>query len=208
MEKLSPPVRIFGLIAALVAVGAGLMLFMTGRGSDVAAPVPVQTAAAVPVKPADALPAAKTVAAKANGLAAAAGRQATATTPEPSDLPRSAASAAKPAPDVPQSPTGLPVAVDRALASHELVVVSLVVPGARVDELAAVEARAGAKLAGVGYLALNVLNEGVAHSLLTKLGTLEEPSLLVVKRGGEVALRLNGFIDRDTVAQAAANASA
>jgi hypothetical protein len=121
---------------------------------------------------------------------------------------RAAASAPRPAPKVPEPKTGFPVAIDQALANHELVVVSLVVPGARVDELAAAEAREGAKLAGVGYLALNVLNEGVARSLLRKLGTVEDPSLLVIRRGGEVALRLNGFVDRDTVAQAAANASA
>ena len=85
-------------------------------------------------------------------------------------------------------------------------VVSLVVPGARVDELAAAEARAGAKLGGAGFLALNVLNEDVAHALLTKLDGLQDPSLLVVTRGGKVAVQLNGFVDRDTVAQAAASA--
>ena len=76
-----------------------------------------------------------------------------------------------------------------------------------MDELAAAEAEAGAKLGGAGFLALNVLNEGVARTLLTKLDTATEPSLLVLKRSGEVALELNGFVDRETVAQAAANAS-
>jgi hypothetical protein len=97
--------------------------------------------------------------------------------------------------------------VDRALAKHEVVVLSLVVPGSRVDELAAAEARAGAEAGGVGYLALNVLNEGVAHALLTKLEGVQDPSLLVVRRPGEVVLHLPGFVDRQTVAQAAANAS-
>jgi hypothetical protein len=118
--------------------------------------------------------------------------------------------AAKPAlnaPEVEIPATGFPKAIDKALAKHEIVVVSLVVPGARVDALAAAEAQAGAKLGGVGYLALNVLNEEVAHALLTKLGRVEDPSLLVLKRSGEVALQLSGFVDRQTVAQAAANAS-
>ena len=66
-------------------------------------------------------------------------------------------------------PTGFPLAVDRALAQHKVVVVSLVVPGSHVDELAAGEAKAGAKLGGAGYLALNVLNERVAHAVLAKL---------------------------------------
>jgi len=104
-------------------------------------------------------------------------------------------------------PTGFPVAVDKALRTHEVVVVSLVVPGARVDELAAAEAEAGAKLGGAGFLALNVLNEGVARALLSKLDVVGDPSLLVLKRSGEVALELAGFVDRETVAQAAANAS-
>ena len=104
-------------------------------------------------------------------------------------------------------PTGFPKAVDKALGKHEILVVSLVVPGARVDALAAAEAQAGAKLGGVGYLALNVLNEDVAHALLTKLGRVEDPSVLVLRRSGEVALQLSGFVDRETVAQAAANAS-
>ena len=117
---------------------------------------------------------------------------------------------AKPAPKkvVPKiPPTGFPLAVDRALARHKVVVVSLVVPGSHVDELAAGEAKAGAKLGGAGYLALNVLNERVAHAVLAKLDGVKEPSLLVLKRSGEVVLALEGFVDRETVAQAAANAA-
>jgi len=34
-----------------------------------------------------------------------------------------------------------------------------------------------------------------------------EPTVLVLKRSGEVALELAGFVDRETVAQAAASAS-
>ena len=104
-------------------------------------------------------------------------------------------------------PTGFPLAVDRALARHKVVVVSLVVPGSRVDELAAGEAKAGAKLGGAGFLALNVLNEKVAHAVLAKLEGLKQPSLLVLKRSGEVVVALEGFVDRETVAQAAANAA-
>lgn len=202
MEKLSPPVRIFALVAVLAAVGGALFMFTMG-GAPAAEP------ASLPVlSHADAIKAAaaKKAAAKAAPAEKAAAGKIVA---KPKAAPaRPAAAAPRPAPKVPEPATGLPVAIDHALANHELVVVSLVVPGAHVDELAAAEARAGAKLAGVGYLALNVLNEDVARSVLTKLGTLEDPSLLVVKRGGEVALKLNGFVDRDTVAQAAADAAA
>ena len=104
-------------------------------------------------------------------------------------------------------PTGFPAVVDRALRDHEVLVVSLVVPGARVDELAAAEAEAGAKLGGAGFLALNVLNEGVARALLGKIDAVQDPSVLVLKQSGEIALELAGFVDRETVAQAAASAS-
>jgi hypothetical protein len=209
MEKVSQPVRILALVLVLVGLGGMMALRTLGPSGaistePVAAPAPAAKAAAqkAPAKAAAPAPAkSKAVESPASAKAA----------PKPKAAPapaRAAAAAPRPAPKVPEPATGFPVAIDQALANHELVVVSLVVPGARVDELAAAEARAGADLAGVGYLALNVLNEGVARSLLRKLGTVEDPSLLVIRRGGEVALRMTGFVDRDTVAQAAANASA
>ena len=76
-----------------------------------------------------------------------------------------------------------------------------------MDELAAAAAEAGAKLGGAGFLALNELQEVVARALLTKLENVQDPSELVVKRSGEIAQQLTGFVDRETVAQAAANAS-
>ena len=198
MEKVSVQVRILALVLVLVGLGGMMALRTLGPSAE---PLAVPQPTPKP-KVAKATPAPTTVKAP---KAVTAAKPAAAPKVSPA---RAAATAPKPAPKVPAPKTGFPVAIDLALANHELVVVSLVVPGARVDELAAAEAREGAKLAGVGYLALNVLNEGVARSLLRKLGTLEDPSLIVVRRGGEVALRMNGFVDRDTVAQAAANASA
>ena len=193
MEKLSPPVRIFALVAALAAVGGMLFVFTSGRGSAAEADLALPPVAAAAAKPAKA-PVHKTAAAKA----AAKAKPAT---------PRAPVKAApkKVVPTIP--PTGFPVAVDRALANHKVVVVSLVVPGSPIDELAAGEAKAGAKLGGAGYLALNVLNERVAQALLAKLDGPKEPSVLVFKHTGEVALALEGFVDRETVAQAAANAA-
>jgi hypothetical protein len=191
MPQLSPPIRIFALVAALVAVGGALAMFMLGRGSS--EPIAVAPPAAATAKaPAQAKVAAPKAAAKPAKAAA---------------KPAARTHAAAPPKNPPLEPSGLPVAVDVALRSHEVVVVSLYVPGARVDELALDEARAGAALGGAGFVALNVLEEKTAKPLLEKLGTLEDPSLLVVKRPGEVVLRLSGFVDRDTVAQAAATAS-
>ena len=194
MEKLSPPVRIFALVAALAAVGGMLFVFTSGRGSAAEADLALPPVAAAAAKPAKAPVVHKTAAAKA----AAKAKPAT---------PRAPAKAApkKVVPKLP--PTGFPAAVDRALAKHKVVVVSLVVPGSPIDELAAGEAKAGAKLGGAGYLALNVLNERVAQALLAKLDGPKEPSVLVFRHTGEVALALEGFVDRETVAQAAANAA-
>jgi hypothetical protein len=194
MEKLSPQVRIFALIAVLAAVGGGLFVFTSGRSAaepELAAPQRTPPTA----KPAKAPVVHKSAPAQAK--------------PKTHTSKPKAHATAKPAPKkvVPKSPpSGFPVAVDRALARHKVVVVSLVIPGSRVDQLAAGEARAGAKLGGAGYLALNVLNERVAHAVLTKLDGLEQPSVLVLRRSGEVVLALEGFVDRETVAQAVANA--
>jgi hypothetical protein len=191
MEKISLPVRIFAIL--IVLAGAAGMLAMRTMSPSVdessAIPLPVKKApATVPAKAA----------------------------PKPSKTAASARTAkdAKPVPAKPKPvlnpvvpPTGFPLAVDKALRQHAVVVVSLIQPGARVDEVAAAEAEAGAKLGGAGFLALNVLNESIARTLLTKLDDAQDPSLLVLKRSGEVALALTGFVDRETVAQAAANAT-
>ena len=201
MPQLSPQLRIFALVGALAAVGAALAMFTLGRGSAepiAAAPAaPKAAQPAAPTKPA----ASKTAAPKAAATKPAAPPAKAAAKPKPRPA------AAAPPKNPPLAPSGFPAAVDAALRSHEVVVVSLYVPGARVDQLAIDEARAGAALGGAGFVALNVLDEKTAKPLLAKLGTLEDPSLLVVKRPGALALRMSGFVDRDTVAQAAANAS-
>ena len=181
MEKISLPVRIFAILIVLAGAAGMLAMRTMGPSAEIAAiPAPVKTPA-TPAKVA----------------------------PKPANANASERKPAKPKlevnPVIP--PSGFPVVVDKALQRNAVVVVSLVVPGARVDELAAAEAEAGAKLGGAGFLALNVLNEGVARSLLAKLGAVQDPSVLVLKRSGEVALELAGFVDRETVAQAAANAS-
>jgi len=181
MEKLSLPVRIFAVVIVLVGLGGMLAMRSMSPSVDESAPIPQPVQKAAPAKAAP----------KATKAAAA-------------------AKAAKPTPKPPVNPvvppSGFPVVVDRALQQHRVVVVSLVVPGARVDEIAAAEAEAGAKLSGAGFLALNVLNEGVARALLAKIDSVQEPSVLVIKRSGDVAIELAGFVDRETVAQAAANA--
>jgi hypothetical protein len=188
MEKISLPVRIFATVLVLVGA-AGMMMLRTMGPADApgAIPQPVQVAAKAPTK----------LAAKAAPAKAAKPAKPSKAAP--------AVNAPKAVEQLP--PTGFPTVVDRALRTHEVLVVSLVVPGSRVDELAAAEAEAGARLGGAGFLSLNVLNESVARALLLKLDSVQDPGVLVLKQSGEVALELAGFVDRETVAQAAAAAS-
>jgi len=110
---------------------------------------------------------------------------------------------------------GMPAALAHALASHAVVVVSLYAPRSSVDALATDEAKHGAALAGAGFVAFNVADEKVVSpltSLLTGAQTaadrvLDGPAVLVFQRPRTLFVRFNGFADRDTVAQAAANAA-
>jgi hypothetical protein len=203
MEKISPPVRILAVVLVLAGVAGMLMLRTMGPSAEPAA-VPAPTPA--PAKAPAAKAPAATVAPKPV-KAAPKPAKAAAKAASPVKAPKAVAKR-KPVVKPAVPPTGFPTVVDRALRNHDVLVVSLVVPGARVDELAAAEAEAGAKLGGAGFLALNVLNEDVARALLSKLDAVEDPSVLVLRRSGEIALELAGFVDRETVAQAAANAAA
>jgi hypothetical protein len=194
IEKISPPVRILALVLVLAGLAGMLAMRTMGPSVDESAPIPL------PVKktatPAKAVPKPAKAAPTTPGVKAPKAKPAQPKAAQP-----------KPALNPVVPATGFPTAIDEALRAHEVVVVSLVVPGARVDELAAAEAEAGAKLGGAGFLSLNVVNERVARSLLTKIGAVHDPSVLVLRRSGEVVVELTGFADRETVAQAAANAS-
>jgi hypothetical protein len=110
---------------------------------------------------------------------------------------------------------GMPAALAHAFASHNVVVVSLYAPRSAVDAMATDEARHGAALAGAGFVAFNVADERVVSpltSLLTGARTaadrvLDGPAVLVFQRPRTLFVRFNGFADRDTVAQAVANAA-
>jgi hypothetical protein len=106
----------------------------------------------------------------------------------------------------PVDANGLPLVLSRALAHHPVTVVALYDPAAAIDELALAEARAGAAEVGAGFLALSIRNERQVRPLAQLHGVLENPSVLVYERPNTLFVRLNGFSDRETVAQAAANA--
>ena len=101
---------------------------------------------------------------------------------------------------------GLPAEVARALRKHSVVVVSLASPGANLDQLAGAEAKAGAAAMGVGFVALDVHRQRPGMAILHKLGIVDTPAVLVVKRPGTVYSKFPGFVDRDVVEQAVADA--
>jgi hypothetical protein len=102
---------------------------------------------------------------------------------------------------------GLPSTISSAFWGRKVVVVALYAPDAPLDEMAVAEARAGASAAGVGFVALNVLQESQGRPLTKLLGVLEDPGVLVFRRPGDLFLRLSGYADQQTVAQAARNAA-
>ena len=101
---------------------------------------------------------------------------------------------------------GLPTVIAQALRKHPVLVVALVVPGGEVDELTQAEGKAGAAAAGVGFLRLNILKNSLGRPLAQKLGVIQTPSLVVFQRPAKVFVRFAGFVDRDTVTQAATTA--
>jgi hypothetical protein len=111
---------------------------------------------------------------------------------------------------------GMPAALALELQTHEVVVVALYAPRSSVDSIVMGEARQGAAQAGAGFVALNVTNEKIAAPLTSLLTTgasvadrvLDDPAVLVFQRPRTLFVRLSGYTDRDTVAQAAINAAA
>jgi hypothetical protein len=101
---------------------------------------------------------------------------------------------------------GLPLAVAQALNKHSIVVVSLTAPHSDVDQMAGAEAQAGAHAAKVGYVNIDVYHQGPGSAVLRKLGVVDTPDVLVVKRPYNIFHEFKGFVDRDVVQQAVADA--
>jgi hypothetical protein len=193
---LSPQMRLIALLGALAAlVLAATMFFLTRSGGDESTGVsaaelaqaltPLETPKPAAVKPA-VKPVAKTPAAKPKAAAKPAAKAAPAVTAQ-----------------------GVPWAIAQALRRDPVVVVSLFAGGAEVDQFTLDEARAGAQSAGAGFVSLDVLAKRNAEPLATFLGgVLEPPVVLVYQRPAALFLRFDGFVDRDTVAQAAQDAGA
>jgi hypothetical protein len=195
---LSPPIRYAALCALLasVLIGGGLMMLGHKSGGAVAAPhvinkhpfgVKKHTTAAKPTKATAAKPATK---------------------PKPKPVQATPAKAPeKPSAVIAALAAGLPAPIANALGKNAIVVVSVYNPYSEVDGIAFAEARAGAQMARVGFLPLSVLSQAQVGKLTEQLGLLPDPGLLVYARPGTLVGRINGFADKETVAQAAQNAA-
>src|SRR5690348_4610748 len=104
---------------------------------------------------------------------------------------------------------GLPIVLNDLFRQHRIVVVSIFDPQDKTDAISYAEARAGAADAGAGFLGVSVLDDSVAGPLTAVLpdqGLLPVPGVLIYRRPGVLIQRVDGFQDRDGVAQLAAGA--
>ena len=196
----SRPIQIFALIAVIAAAGGGAMLMLKPKH-----------AAAPPVVITKSPPATSTTTAAAPTAAAP---TAPVTSAKPVATRHTAAPAvAAPTALTPKAPAkvvganGLPLAIDKALRTHKIVVVSLFDPESSTDSISYAEAKAGAADAKVGFVGVSLLDNLVAAALTTSLpsgGLLPAPGVLVYRRPGMLVQRIDGFVDRDVIAQAAA----
>ena len=213
--NVSAPIKVFALVGLLAALVLGGGMMFLGRGTtDVdAAPavLPTKKKAGLAEAPA----AAKKVAPKANAAAkkpvertSPASTTATAT-PAPKPAVKKKATPAPASREYRGIATnGLPMQIAVALRSEDVVVVALWGTGGKIDGLSRDEARAGARAAGAGFVALNVIDHArEAEALTLQVGSLlRAPAVLVFTRPKTVANRLDGFRDRESVAQAALDA--
>jgi hypothetical protein len=172
---LSPPNRLTALVGALVLTGLAAIVFLLGRG----ALTPDEAAVTTPPEQ-------------------------VVHTPRTSHKPPAAA----PKPGVTAKPrvtSGFPPRVDHALRYSRVVVVSVGIPGARVDAVVRKEARAAAKQARAAFVPLSAGNERAVSALVAKTGVLPDPAVVIVKRPG-VAVSTFSVTDAGTIAQAVAQA--
>jgi hypothetical protein len=194
----SPQIRLVAVLGGVAALGLAAFMLTFGRSSGA---TEASVGTIKPLHPVRPLGTHGTVRAKPKPVSKRAVVHPS-TKAKPKAKPRT-----KPGPKPVALLPGLPPAVASALRRHALVVVSLYDPQARVDKISLAEASAAATVAHAGFVALNVLDQRQAGPLMRQLGLLPDPAVLVYRRPGKLTARFDGFADRDTVAQAVANAA-
>ena len=110
---------------------------------------------------------------------------------------------------------GVPTPLAVALKHHSIVVVALVSPDSSVDRLTLAEAKAGAAQAHAGFAAISASRNAQVQALSTLVGAsadpqnrlLDAPAVLVFQKPRTLYVRLNGYVDADTIEQAVVNAA-
>jgi hypothetical protein len=187
----SPQIRLVAILGGVAALGLAAFFLTAGRSSTGSTAASVGTIK--PLHPVRKL-----------------GTHGSVQKPVARAKPRAVAPKATPTKPVPARVAvlpGLPSPLAQALRKHELVVMALFDPQARTDAITVAEASAGAEVAHAGFVPLNVLDQRQAGPLVKQLGVLPDPAVLVYRRPGTLVARFDGFADRDTVAQAVANAA-
>ncbi len=205
---ISPPIKILALVGviAVVALGASTMLLGKSSSSNVRTSTAQPHTAAAPVVHRTPVHVKPTLHVAAKKHAAVATKHAAKTKHVTHAKPK-----LKPAPRGNLVYEDLPAPLQWQLALHRVVVVSLYNPNADVDAISVAEAHAGALDMGAGFLLVNVLDNkvaGILTALLPGGGLLPDPGVLVYRAPGDILVRLDGFADRTSVAQAVTNALA
>jgi hypothetical protein len=219
--SISRPIQILALVGLLAAVAGGGMMLLKPKPQATATPPTVAELRAraharahatattqTTAKHGTAKPVVARHASKAHRVATAKPAAAKKTAARPAIV-KPAAPKAKPTPAPTVAANGLPMALVKALQTHKVVIVSLFDPQSQTDAISYAEAKAGATDAGVGFLGVNLLDDTVTSPLTAVLpggGLLPDPGVLVFSAPATLAVRLDGFADRDAVAQAAAQA--
>jgi hypothetical protein len=184
----SRPIKIFALVAVIAAVGGASMLALKPKQAA-APPVVVSKPATVATAPHRTARTAVTAKPAAPAHRAA----------------KHAVNHAVKAPAVAKN--GLPTVIDQAFRSHRIVVVSVFDPQSATDAISYNEARAGASDARVGFVGISLLDSPLSAALTSAMpggGLLPAPGVLIYRRPGVLVERIDGFTDKDVVAQAAA----
>jgi hypothetical protein len=179
----SRPVKILALILVIAGVGGIASMSLLGKSSSAGGP---------------ALSVAQ-IRARAHSS--------TSTTPTVSTPAVKTPAKAKPKQKPVTAANGLPIVLNDALRAHRIVVVSVFDPQSQTDAISYAEARAGAgDISLAGFLGVSVLDDSVAGPLTAALpggGLLAVPGLLIYRRPGTLVERIDGFADREAVAQLA-----
>jgi hypothetical protein len=195
----SRPVNILARILVIEGGGGIAAKSLLGKSSPAGgAPLSVAQIRARAHSSTSTRPRASTPAAKTHAKAKAVASPPVHTAPAPK---------AKPKPAPVTAANGLPVILNDALRAHRIVVVSVFDPQSQTDAISYAEARAGAgDVSLAGFLGVSVLDDSVAGPLTAALpggGLLAVPGLLIYRRPGTLVERVDGFADREAVAQLA-----